>query len=82
MSISKHELQDMFALMLGSMIVASIYYNIKCLYTHWIIMTVVSILGLFLKKMVYGEAAVSSLIKGIAGMNVFFDSVDKFWKLM
>lgn len=70
MSISKHELQDMFALMLGSMIVASIYYNIKCLYTHWIIMTVVSILGLFLKEMVYGEAAVSSLIKGIAGMNV------------
>ena len=33
-------------------------------------MTVVSILGLFLKEMVYGEAAVSSLIKGIAGMNV------------
>lgn len=70
MSISKHELQDMFALMLASMIVSAIYYNIKCLYTHWIIMDVVSILGLVFKEFVYGEALVSSLIKGIAGMNV------------
>ena len=70
MSILKHEMQDMYALMLGSMIVSAIYYNIKCLYTHWIIMDVVSILGLVFKEFVYGDALVSSLIKGIAVINV------------
>ena len=63
-------MQDMYALMLGSMIVSAIYYNIKSLYTHWIIMDVVSILGLVFKEFVYGDALVSSLIKGIGGINV------------
>ena len=70
MSVSKHELQDMFALMIGSMIVSAVYYNMKCLYVHWIIMDVVSILGLIFKEMIYGETQISSLIKGIAGMNI------------
>lgn len=60
----------MFALMLGSMIVSAIYYNLKCLYIHWLIMDVVSIVGFVFKDFAYGETATGSLIKGITGMNV------------
>ncbi len=70
MSVAKHEMQDMFALMLGSMAVAAIYYNKKCLYTHWAIMDAAAIAGVFMNDLFYGGAEISGLIKGIAGINI------------
>ncbi|MBQ9948388.1 MAG: hypothetical protein IJO91_08365, partial [Oscillospiraceae bacterium] len=70
MSVANNAMQDMFALMLGSMAVAAIYYNKKCLYTHWAIMDIAAIAGLFMNDLFYGGAELGSLIKGIAGINV------------
>ncbi|MBQ8044075.1 MAG: hypothetical protein IJ272_08030 [Clostridia bacterium] len=70
MSVAKHELQDMFALMLGSMSIAAVYYNKRCLYMHWIIMDVAAIVGIIFNDMFYGGVEVSSLARGIAGINI------------
>ncbi len=70
MSVANNEMQDMFALMLGSMAISAIYYNKKCLFTHWALMDVASIAGLFMNDLFYGGAEPSSLIKGIVGINV------------
>jgi len=70
MSIANHAMQDMFALMLGSMSIAALYYSKRCLYTHWIIMDVAVIAGLFFNDFFYGGTELSGLIKGIAGINI------------
>ncbi len=70
MSIIKHEMQDMFPLMIASMAIAAIYYNKKCLITHWAIMDVAAIGGIFFNETFYGGAGLESLIKGIAGINI------------
>ena len=70
MSVANNAMQDMFALMLGSMAIAAIYYNKKCLDTHWAIMDSAAVAGLFMNELFYGGAELVSLIKGIAGINV------------
>lgn len=70
MSATKHELGDMFALMLASMVAAAIYYNKKCLYTHLIIMDIAAFSGIIFRDKFYGNIENTTLIKGIAGINV------------
>ena len=70
MSVTKHEMDDMFALMLGSTAVSAIYFSKRCLYTHWAIIDVAVIAGLFMNDLCYGGAEITSLIKGIAGINI------------
>ena len=70
MSVANNAMQDMFALMLGSMAVTAIYYNKTALFTHWAIMDVAAIAGIFMNDLFYGGADLGSLIKGIAGINI------------
>ncbi len=71
MSIVKHELQTMFPLLLASMTIAAIYYNIKSLITHWIIMDTVMFAGFIFSDFFYGGAFDTvTIIKGIAGINI------------
>ena len=70
MSTINHEMNDMFALMLGSFALAAIYFDKRILYAHWILVDVVSVLGLFFNDFFYGGADTIGLIKGVAGINV------------
>ena len=70
MSVTKHEMDDMFALMLGSLALSAIYFDKRCLYSHWAIIDVAVIGGLFLNDLCYGGAELVGLIKGIAGINI------------
>lgn len=69
-STAKHELHTMFALILASMAVASIYCNIRCLNVHWIIMDAASLIGLVFKNFFYGEESMTTIIKGILSINI------------
>lgn len=69
-SVAKHEFGDMFSLMLASMVASAIYYNKRCLYTHLIMMDIVSFLGIIFRKQFYGDINNTTLIKGIAGINI------------
>ncbi len=69
-SAAKHELHTMFALMLASMAVASIYCNVKCLITHWIIMDAASLIGLVFKSFFYAEESMFTILKGILSINI------------
>lgn len=69
-SVAKHELGQMFALMVASMAIAGIYYSKKNLITHWAVMGAATLLGLFFKEFIYGETGMDTIIKGIAGMHI------------
>ncbi len=70
MSVVKHELHTMFPLLLASMTMAAIYYNIKSLIVHWAIMNVVSVAGFIFRDFFYIGGDIVSIIKGIAGINI------------
>ncbi len=70
MSAVKHELHTMFPLLLASMTIAAIYYNIKSLIVHWAIMNAVSAAGFIFRDYFYGGSDIVSIIKGIAGINI------------
>lgn len=70
MSIAKHELSQMFPLMLASMTIASVYYSTKCLKIHWIVMDAAAVIGLFVQSFFYGDATLEGIIKGILGINI------------
>lgn len=70
LAVAKHELHGMFALMLASMAVASIYCNVRCLNLHWIIMDAASLAGLVFKSFFYGEAGMETILKGILSINI------------
>lgn len=69
-SVAKHELHTMFALILTSMAVASIYCNIRCLTVHWVIMDAASLFGLVFKSFFYGEESFITIIKGLLSINI------------
>ena len=69
-STAKHELQDMFPLILASMAIAAIYFSRKNLIIHWVIMDAVSAAGLFFRNIFYEGASTESIIKGILGINI------------
>ena len=69
-SAAKHELHTMFALILASMAVASIYCNIKCLVVHWVIMDAASLIGFVFKSFFYGEENMTTIIKGLLSINI------------
>ncbi len=70
MSLVKHELHAMFPLMLASMSITCIYYNMKALIVHWAIMDAVSLAGFIFYNFAYGLTEFSAVIKGIAGLNI------------
>lgn len=70
MSVTKHELHTMFPLLLASMTMAAVYYSVKSLYIHWIIMDVASVIGIFFHSFFYGECDIVTIIKGLAGINI------------
>ncbi len=70
MSALKHEMHDIFPLMLASLVICAVYYNKVSIITHWILMDVVSVAGLFLNDFFYGGEPLATLIKGLAGINV------------
>ncbi len=70
MSVVKNELHTMFPLLLASMTIAAIYYNIKSLVIHWAVMDAVSIAGFVFRDYFYGGGDIVSIVKGIAGINI------------
>ncbi|MDY3791090.1 MAG: methyl-accepting chemotaxis protein [Oscillospiraceae bacterium] len=69
-SSAKHEMHGMFPLMLASMAIASVYYNILNIKIHWVIMDIAVVGALFFKNFFYQDAGLEFLIKGIIGMNI------------
>lgn len=69
-SAAKHEMHGMFPLMLASMAIASVYYNLLNIKIHWVIMDIAVIGALFFKDFFYQGAGMEFLIKGIIGMNI------------
>lgn len=70
MSVAKHELHNMFPLMIAAMAISAVYYHKKCLIAQIAIIDAVSIFGFFMKDFFYGEAAIEGLIKGLLGVNI------------
>lgn len=71
MSVTKHELHNMFPLMIAGMAISAVYYHKKCLIAQIAIIDAVSIFGFFMKDFFYGEAsAIEGLIKGLLGVNI------------
>lgn len=70
MSVTKHELNGMFPLMLASMAISAVYYSKTTLIVHWVIIDAAAVLGLIFKDMCYGDTSIELIIKGIAGVNI------------
>ncbi|MBR4223671.1 MAG: hypothetical protein IKR73_02565 [Oscillospiraceae bacterium] len=70
MSLMKHEIHTMFPLMLASMVVSSIYYDIPIIVFHWIAMDVFPLIGLFSLETFYQGASYTEIFKGLIGMNI------------
>lgn len=71
MSVTKHELHNMFPLMIAAMAISAVYYHKKCLIAQIAIIDAVSIIGFFMKDFFYGEAStMEGLIKGLLGVNI------------
>lgn len=70
MSAAKHEMSDMFPLMVASMAISCIYFSKRLLVTHWAVMDVAAVVGIFMNDLFYGGAAFGGLVKGILGINV------------
>lgn len=69
-SAAKHELQEMFPLMLASMAIASVYFSKRNLVMNWIMMDTICVIGFFFKNIFYAEASTESLLKGILAINI------------
>ena len=69
-SVAKHEVHGMFPLLLACMIVSGIYFDKKNLLANWIVMDVVSVVGLVFRDYFYAGQEYDFLIKGILGLNV------------
>lgn len=69
-SSAKHEMHGMFPLMLASMAIASVYYNLLNIKIHWVIMDIAVVGALFFRSFFYQGAGMEFLIKGIIGMNI------------
>lgn len=69
-SVAKHELHTMFALMLTSMAVSALYCSVKCLITHWIVMDLASLIGVAFRGFFYGDESLEVIFKGILSINV------------
>ena len=70
MSVIKHEVHTMFPLMLASLVVASIYYDIPSIIAHWVIMDAVPLIGFFDMDMFYRGGTAEEIMKGLLGINI------------
>ncbi len=71
MSVTKHELHNMFPLLIAAMAISAVYYHKKCLIAQIAIIDAVSIIGFFMKDFFYGETStMEGLIKGLLGVNI------------
>jgi len=69
-SSAKHELHGMYPLMLASITIAAVYYDVFSIKLHWIVMDI-AVIGAFVSKsFFYSDAGMEFLIKGIIGMNI------------
>lgn len=66
----RHELHGMFPLMLASMAIAAIYFEIKNLIIQLALIDFVSIGGFVFRDFFYGGMGMDFLLKGILGVNV------------
>ncbi|MBQ8978297.1 MAG: hypothetical protein IJ080_00875 [Oscillospiraceae bacterium] len=70
MSVIKHEVHTMFPLMLASLVVASIYYDIPSIIAHWVVMDAVPLIGFFDMDMFYRGGTAEEIMKGLLGINI------------
>lgn len=64
MSLMKNELHCMFPLMLASLAIASLYYNMTNIIVHWAIMDVIVIVGLFFPQFLLWRCRNRNYLKG------------------
>ena len=67
---SNGQLHAMFALLVGNIAIGSIYYSPRNIRLAWILSDVVLIFGLFLKNIMYVDASIDLIAKGILGVNI------------
>lgn len=70
MSVVKHEMQGVFALIVAAVAMSGIYFDKKTIYIQWVIMNIPAILGIFMNDFIYGGVGVDLILKGLLGINV------------
>ncbi len=70
MSAAKNEMHTMFPLMIASLSMTAVYFNIRSYITQIVIIDVACILGVIFNDFFYSGQNLEVLIKGIAGINV------------
>lgn len=69
MSIVKHEMQSVLALMVASVALSGIYFDRKNIYIQWIVMNIPVVLGFFLNDFIFGGVGTDTILKGLLGIN-------------
>ncbi len=72
MSALKSEVHSMFALMLASLSISAIYFNLKIFITHMVIIDIACLGGIIFNDALCGGQSMEFLIKGVAGINCAF----------
>ena len=70
MSVVKHEMLDVLALVVAAVAMSGIYFDKKTIYIQWVIMDIPAVLGIFLNDFIYGGVGVDQILKGVLGINV------------
>ena len=70
MSAAKHELNNVFPLMVAATAMSGIYFSKKNIVIQWIIMNVPTVLGIFLNDFFYSGAGFDVILKGMMGINI------------
>ena len=70
MSVVKHEMLDVLALVVAAVAMSGIYFDKKSIYIQWVIMDIPAILGIFLNDFIYGGVGMDQILKGLLGINV------------
>lgn len=70
LSATKGELHSMYPLLIASIAIGSIYYNLRNIEVSWALIDVVAIAAVFFKNIFYIGAESNVILNGIIGINV------------
>lgn len=68
--LSKHEIHNMFALIIAAVIISSLYYYVRSMVIQLAITDALCLMGLVFTDFFYGEATFDAIFKGIVAVNV------------
>lgn len=70
MSVVKHEMLDVLALVVAAVAMSGIYFDKKTIYIQWVMMDIPAVLGIFMNDFIYGGVGMDQILKGVLGINV------------